>query len=186
MKYFFTSFFIFLFSVKFIFAQQPSIVEVDEVKLETPNQQIPIIGSLKSKKISNIMAPVAGKIDDVYVEEGDLVKKGQLLAKIDNKNYKYLLDIAISNEVKASSMYEIAKLETLNNKLDLDRMLALKNSSAFNQSKYDKLNTLNDILKSKEKVALSELNVSQNLKKVATLNLNKSNTKALYNGVIEE
>ena len=58
MKYFFTSFFIFLFSVKFIFAQQPSIVEVDEVKLETPNQQIPIIGSLKSKKISNIMKTI--------------------------------------------------------------------------------------------------------------------------------
>ena len=47
------------------------------------------------------MAPVAGKIDNVYVEEGDFVKKGQLLAKIDNKNYKYLLDIAISNEIKA-------------------------------------------------------------------------------------
>jgi len=104
----------------------------------------------------------------------------------DNKNYKYLLDIAISNETKASSNYEIAKLETFNNKLDLDRMLALKNSSAFNQSKYDKLKTLNDILKSKEKVASSELNVSQNLKRIATLNLNKSNTRALYDGVIEE
>ena len=65
-------------------------------------------------------------------------------------------------------------------------MLALKNSSAFNQSKYDKLKTLNDILKSKEQVASSELNVSQNLKKIATLNLNKSNTKALFDGVIEE
>ena len=168
MKYFFTHFLIFLFSVKFIFAQQVSLVEVDKVKLEKPNQEIPIIGILRSKKITNIMAPVAGKIDNLYVEEGDLVKKGQLLAKIDNKNYKYLLDIAISNEIKASSNYEIAKLETFNNKLDLDRMLALKNSSAFNQSKYDKLKTLNDILKSKEQVAFSELNVSQNLKKVAT------------------
>ena len=186
MGYFFTHFFIFLFSVKLIFAQQASLVEVDLVKLETPNQQIPVIGSLKSKKITNIMAAVKGRIDNVYVEEGDLVKKGQLLAKIDNKNYKYLLDIAISNESKASSNYEIAKLETLNNKLDLDRMLALKNSSAFNQSKYDKLNTFNDILKSKEQVALSELNVSQNLKKIATLNFNKSNTKALFNGIIEE
>ena len=72
------------------------------------------------------MAPVAGKVDNVYVEEGDIVKKGQLLAQIDNKNYKYLLNIAISNEEKASSNYEIAKLETFNNKLDLDRMLALK------------------------------------------------------------
>ena len=45
MKYFFTHFFIFLFSVKFVLAQQASLVEVDKIKLETPNQQIPIIGS---------------------------------------------------------------------------------------------------------------------------------------------
>ena len=55
MKYFFTHFFIFLFSVKFIFAQQVSLVEVDKVKLEKPNQEIPIIGSLRSKKITNVM-----------------------------------------------------------------------------------------------------------------------------------
>ena len=75
MKYFYTHFFIFLFSVKFISAQQVSLVEVDKVKLEIPNQEIPIIGSLRSKKITNIMAPVEGKIDNVYVEEGDFVKK---------------------------------------------------------------------------------------------------------------
>ena len=177
---------ILLFSIKSIFGQQATLVEVDKIKLETLNQEIPIIGSLRSKKITNIMAPVEGKIDNVYVEEGDLVNIGKLLAKIDNNNYKYLLDIAISNEVKATSNYEIAKLETFNNKLDLDRMLALKSSSAFNQSKYDKLNTLNDILKSKENVALSELNVSQDLKNIAKLNFNKSNIKALYSGVIEE
>ena len=67
MKYFFTHFFIFLFSVKFIFAQQATLVEVDKVKLDTPNQEIPIIGSLRSKKITNIMAPVEGKVDNVYV-----------------------------------------------------------------------------------------------------------------------
>jgi len=39
MKYFFTHFFIFLFSVKFIFAQQATLVEVDKVKLDTPNQK---------------------------------------------------------------------------------------------------------------------------------------------------
>ena len=60
---------VFLFSMKSIFGQQAALVEVDKVKLDTPNQEIPIIGSLGSKKITNIMAPVAGKIDNVYVEE---------------------------------------------------------------------------------------------------------------------
>ena len=42
--------FIFLFSIKSLFGQQATLVEVDKVKLDTPNQEIPIIGSLRSKK----------------------------------------------------------------------------------------------------------------------------------------
>ena len=49
---------IFLFSIKYLFGQQAALVEVDKVKLDTPNQEIPIIGSLRSKKITNIMASV--------------------------------------------------------------------------------------------------------------------------------
>ena len=59
MKYFYTYFFIFLFSVKFIFAQQATLVEVDKVKLDTPNQEIPIIGPLEpysARKAVGILA----------------------------------------------------------------------------------------------------------------------------------
>ena len=179
--------FLFLFfNIKLIFAQQTTLVEVDLVKLEKLNQIIPIIGNLRSKKVTNIMASVSGKIDNIYLEEGDLVKKGQLLAKIDYKNYKYLLDIALSNEEKANSNYEIAKFETLNNKLDLDRMNALKKSSAFNKSKFDKLKNMDAILQSRENIALSEIKISKNMKNIANLNLKKSEVRANYDGIIEE
>ena len=42
---------VFLFSIKSIFGQQATLVEVDKVKLGQPNHEIPIIGSLRSKKI---------------------------------------------------------------------------------------------------------------------------------------
>ena len=175
-----------LFYLELASAQQPTLVEVDKVKFEELNQTVPIIGSLRSKKVIDIMASVAGKVDQVLVEEGDLVKKGELLAKIDFKNYKYLLDISTSNESKANYSYEIAKVETFNNQLELDRMLALKNTSSFNQARFDKLKNLNSILKTKEAIALSEINVSNRLKNIARLNLDKSQTKALYDGIIEE
>ncbi len=174
------------FNISFVFSQQVTLVEVDQVRIEALNQTIPVIGSLRSKKITNIMAAVSGKIDEVYVEEGDFVKKGKLLAKIDFKNYQYLFNIAVSNENKANSNYKIAKVETLNNKLDLDRMKALKNSSSFNKAKFDNLTNQNSILINKEKVALSEVKVSNQLKKIASLNLDKSQAKALYDGIIEE
>ena len=174
------------FNIKFIFSQQTTLVEVDMVRMEKLNQKISIIGNLRSKKITNIMAAVSGQIDNVYLEEGDLVKKGQLLAKIDYKNYKYLLDIALSNEEKANSNYEIAKFETLNNKLDLDRMTALKKSSAFNKSKFDKLKNMDAILQSKESIALSEIKINKNRKNIAYLNLKKSEVRANYDGIVEE
>ena len=77
MKYFFTHFLIFLFLVKFIFAQQATLVEVDRIKLDTKSRNTNN-RKFKVKKITNIMAPVAGKLI-MYIEEGDIVKKGQLL-----------------------------------------------------------------------------------------------------------
>ena len=186
MKYFVIYILTGFFYNNLILAQQSTLVEVDLIKVEQLNQTIPVIGSLRSKKITNIMAAVPGKIDEVLVEEGDFVKKGQLLANIDSDNYKYMLKIAISNENKANSNYEIAKVETLNNKLDLDRMIALKNSSSFNKAKFDNLKNLNLILISKEKVALSDVKVNSQLKNIANLNLKKSQVRALYDGIIEE
>lgn len=186
MKYFIIYILIGLFYNNLILAQQSTLVEVDLIKVEQLNQTIPVIGSLRSKKITNIMAAVPGKIDEVIVEEGDFVKKGQLLANIDSDNYKYMLKIAVSNENKANSNYEIAKVETLNNKLDLDRMIALKSSSSFNKAKFDNLKNLNLILISKEKVALSDVKVNSQLKNIANLNLKKSQVRALYDGIIEE
>ena len=45
-------------------------------------------GVVKPVKTVNIMSEVMGKIVDLPVKEGDFVKKGQLLCKIDDKNSK--------------------------------------------------------------------------------------------------
>ena len=52
-----------LFYIKLAFSQQPTLVEVDKVKFEELNQTVPIIGSLRSKKVTDIMASVSGKVD---------------------------------------------------------------------------------------------------------------------------
>ena len=172
--------------VKNLFSQQASIVIVDSVISEKINQTVPIIGSLSSKRETKLMASVPGVIDKVFIDEGDIVKKGQLLARIDFNNYKLLFEIAKSNEAKALANFEIAKLKTLNNKLDLDRMTALKGSSAFNKSKFDNLKNIDLIFKSQELVAESELNVKKNQKDISNLNLKKSQVRALYDGIIED
>ncbi len=181
--------------IKFIFififcsnsqGQQATIVNVDLVKKQKIEQTVPIIGSIVAKKNTNIMAPVSGRVDSVFIEEGDLVDKGRILANIDSENYKFHYEIAKADYEKSQALYEISKLETASNTLDLNRMKALKNSSSFNKSKYDKIENQNLILRSKEKTALYDLNIKKNLLNIAKLNLQKSSIRALYKGIIEE
>ena len=42
-------------------------------------------------------------------------------------------------KIKLTQIMKLQKLKPLNNKLDLDRMIALKNSSSFSKAKFDNL-----------------------------------------------
>jgi RND family efflux transporter MFP subunit len=184
MKFLFTLILILLNSNN-AFTQQATLVEVDKVILEELNQTVTLIGNITSKKNTNIMSAVSGIIDKVFVEEGDQVKKGDILANIDLKNYIWQNEIAVSEHSKAQAYYENSKTETLINYSDLKRMEALKNSSVFNLSNFEKLVNMNKILKSNEKVALAEVSIKKNLMNIAKLNISKSQVKATFNGIID-
>ncbi len=175
-----------LFNHSFLLAQQATLVEVDKIIIEELNQTVPIIGSIESKKDSQLMAAVQGKVDKIFVSEGNIVKKGQILAKIDYNYYKFMYEIANANVEKAKALHEGSLLEVESNNLDLNIMKALKKSPAFNSAKLEKLTKLDLILKAKEKVALSELKVSYNRQNIAKLDLEKSTVKAAFSGIIEE
>ncbi len=169
-----------------IFGQVATLIETDKIKEELINQSVPIIGSILPKKESTLMSSVAGRVDKVLVEEGEKVLKNNILAHVDLKNYEWLYEISLSNLKKAKLNYEAAKLETIINDLDYKRMEALKNSSAFNGSKFDKLEKTLLILQSKEDIALAELNIEKNKNKIAKLNYEKSVIRAPFSGVIEK
>ena len=97
---------IYIFSFQLSFGQQATLVQVDKVILEELNQTVTLIGNITSKKNTKIMSAVFGKIDKVFVEEGDKVKKGQILANIDLNNYIWMNEIAISEYNKAKANYE--------------------------------------------------------------------------------
>lgn len=61
-----------------------------------------------------VMAQVAGKIEDLFVQKGDQVKKGQLLARIESKDYQIALDSAKAAYTLAQA--NLARNETLRSK----------------------------------------------------------------------
>ena len=167
------------------FTQGAASVEVDPVVLQTLNQSVPVIGRVVSLKEAKVPAAVMGRVEKVLVEEGDQVKKGQILASIDTERYKWLANIASANVNAAQAELKSAKAETKINLVELERMNSLKNSSAFNASKYDKLQNQNTALLAKEEIVEAKLNSAIQEENIAKQNLSRATVKAPFNGIIE-
>tara|TARA_B100002051_G_scaffold168205_1_gene158852 strand:+ start:728 stop:1861 length:1134 start_codon:yes stop_codon:yes gene_type:complete len=167
------------------FTQGAASVEVDPVVLQTLNQSVPVIGRVVSLKEAKVPAAVMGRVEKVLVEEGDQVKKGQILASIDTERYKWLANIASANVNAAQAELKSAKAETKINLVELERMNSLKNSSAFNASKYDKLQNQNIALLAKEEIVEAKLNSAIQEENIAKQNLSRATVKAPFNGIIE-
>jgi len=166
-------------------AQGATSVEVDEVILESLNQTIPVIGRVISLKEADVPAAVIGKIENVLVEVGDKVKKGQVLALIDIERYKWMAEIASANVNATRAEIKSAKAETNINLIELNRMESLKESSAFNVSKYERLQSLHTSLIAKEEIVEAKLKSALQEEKLAKLNLKRATVKAPFDGVIE-
>ena len=167
------------------FTQGAASVEVDPVVLQTLNQSVPVIGRVVSLKEAKVPAAVMGRVEKVLVEEGDQVKKGQILASIDTERYKWLANIASANVNAAKAELKSAKAETKINLVELERMNSLKNSSAFNASKYDKLQNQNIALLAKEEIVEAKLNSAIQEENIAKQNLSRATVTAPFNGIIE-
>ena len=61
------------------------------------NNIITLFGNIEIRQV-DLSFQVSGIIKDVFVEEGDYVKKGQLLAQLDDKDYKANYDKALQEE----------------------------------------------------------------------------------------
>ena len=88
--------------------------------------QIPTTGTVEPRNRLEIKPPVAGRIDTIYVEEGDKVKKGKILAMMSSSDRAALLDAA-----RAKGAAEYKRWEQVYNPAPivapLDGFIILKN-----------------------------------------------------------
>ena len=63
-------------------------VKVEKVKVKDISETVSGTGTVKPVKTVTIMSEVMGRIVELPVKEGDLVKKGDLLCRIDDKNLR--------------------------------------------------------------------------------------------------
>jgi RND family efflux transporter MFP subunit len=102
-------------------AQVQSVVELaqgDVVKVEMRElaQGLPISGSLKAVNSAVVKARAAGELQGLTVREGDTVKAGQVLARVDATEYVARVQQAQQQADAAKTQIDIAQRQFDNNK----------------------------------------------------------------------
>ena len=107
-------------------------VQVDAVKESEISKSIEIAGRIESSDKVDIVARVDGYLQKRHFQEGDFVKKGQILLTIEQSQY-----INILNKAKAD--LETAKANLYKSTRDYDRGAELVKKDFISKSTYDSL-----------------------------------------------
>ncbi|MBA3774569.1 MAG: efflux RND transporter periplasmic adaptor subunit [Ramlibacter sp.] len=107
-------------------AQVQPLVELaasDVVKAETRElaRGLPISGSLKAVNSAVVKARAAGELQGLAVREGDTVKAGQIIARVEATEYRARVQQAQEQAGSARSQIEIAQRQWDNNKALVDQ-----------------------------------------------------------------
>jgi membrane fusion protein, multidrug efflux system len=123
-------------------AQTPAFMEflpsdVTQVKAHDLRQLLPLSGSLRAVNQASVKAKVPGDVREVLVREGEAVKAGQVLIKMDNSDYQARVDQARGALQAARSQLDIATKTRDNNKALLDKGFISKTAFDNAESQFD-------------------------------------------------
>lgn len=118
-------------------APKPLRVEVQQAVKKTFSGRLPITGELKPIQEVTLKSKVGGTVVLLNYDEGDQVKQGQLIAKIDSGNQKAQLRSNDAAVAVAEAQLSRAKADLERAKRDLERVEKLASSGASDQKSLD-------------------------------------------------
>jgi membrane fusion protein, multidrug efflux system len=122
-------------------AKAPAMMEflasdVTLAKERDLRQLLPLSGSLRAVNQASVKARVAGEVREVLVREGEAVKAGQVLIRMDTSDYQARVDQAQGALLAARGQLDIATKARDNNKALLDKGFISKTAFDNAESQY--------------------------------------------------
>lgn len=129
------------------------------------------VADIEAEQNVEIRSRVAGFLDSIFVKEGQEVKKGQTLFKINDNEYK-------TNLARAKANLASAKAEYASMLVEANRVASLVNKNILSQSEADVANSKLDAAKARVEEA-------EAVKVSAEIQLSYTKIKAPFNGTID-
>jgi len=143
-------------------------VSVEKVIKRTITQTVSANGKIQPEKDIKISPYISGEVVELLVKEGDEVKAGDLLAKIDPEIYISAFDqsAAALNTQKANEANARARLSQVtaqyeNAKLTFERQEKLYNQNVISQAEYDQAKSSFQVAKAQVDAANQDIKASE-------------------------
>jgi RND family efflux transporter MFP subunit len=117
----------------------PLSVETVTVKKETVPVWLQYTGKTKASSEQEVRARVSGRLEAVYFRDGERVKKGQKLFKIEQKQYKAELDAALAQKKRGEASLGLAKADVNRYTPLVEEGLAPRATLEQHQARYEEL-----------------------------------------------
>jgi len=128
------------------------------------------IGTLEAVRNVEIRARVSGFLEKIFVDEGQPVRQGQLLFKLNEAEYRSELDKAKANFKSAVATAKTAEVELSRVKLLVDKKVVSSSELELAKAKLD--------------VARAAIDEAKSAEDKAALRLSQANIRAPFDGVI--
>ncbi len=117
-------------------APRAAKVVVAKVKLENIRSTVDVVGTALPELESSISSEIAGLVAKLSVNQGDKVKKGQLICKLRDVELKFIY--AESQATLEGLQQQLNELEAGTRKEDIDRLKAMVNELKSVREKWDR------------------------------------------------
>ena len=164
-----------------------AMVDVTTVSMVYPAQSLSVLnasGYIVAQRKAAVASKMTGRLTALMVEEGSLVKKGQILARMENADVTAVKGQVTANLSNARAMLQQATVERDNLQQEHDRYQRLIAGGYVAQSEYDMIHTR--YLRSQEavKAAKAAVDSASAALSGAEANLDYTLIKAPFDGVV--
>ncbi|MBR2642571.1 MAG: efflux RND transporter periplasmic adaptor subunit [Lentisphaeria bacterium] len=163
-------------------------------------QRIPVQGTVEPVEFASLSSRTEGTLDILNVDEGDVVKKGQLLFQIDRQNLENEVSVAqralevCKSEVNTARIsLQLAQIKLKKAEIDYERAKTLRKSNAVSQDNYEAAELAAKEAQAECAKSQSLLRIAEALEakqetslSIARKNLADSEIKAPFDGIITE
>lgn len=149
---------------------KPAPVKVYKVQKQKISEKLIYTATLEAWKRQAITPVISGKIARIYVNEGERVKKGQLLAELDTRSIRLQLQ-----QAEAALSMARANFEDANR--NLERMERLYREKAVSEQQYEKIRLAYEAARAQKEQAEAAVNLARHTLEVSIM-------RAPFDGII--